>query len=355
MMAIDQATRSLEMEIYIFAADEAGHAFLEHLIQAAHRGVQIRVLVDSFGSITLSNAFWQPLRAAGGNVRWFNPLSLGRYAFRDHRKLLVCDNSVGFVGGFNISDDYAGDGVTQGWRDLGLEIRGSAAAMLSQSFEASWNNADLRQPRIPQIRRSRSQTAIRGEQCELLLSGPGRNSNFIQRQLLNDLRRAQEVDIMVAYFLPTLRLRHALTRVARRGGRVRMIFAGKSDVAVSQYAARSLYGRLLRAGVEIWEYQPQILHAKIIVIDDIVYVGSSNLDTRSLQINYELMLRIEDTKLAEEARSIIVNDYKHSLRITREGWRAQQTVWSRLRQRWAHFFFTRIDMYVARRQMKYLR
>lgn len=78
----------------------------------------------------------------GGNVRWFNPLSLGRYAFRDHRKLLVCDDTVGFVGGFNISDDYAGDGVTQGWRDLGLEIRGSAAAMLSKSFEASWNNAN---------------------------------------------------------------------------------------------------------------------------------------------------------------------------------------------------------------------
>jgi len=317
--------------------------------------VKVRVLVDSFGSITLSDAFWQSLRAVGGEVRWFNPMSLGRYSFRDHRKLLLCDNVVGLIGGFNISSDYAGDGVTHGWRDLGLEIRGTAAAMLSQSFEASWSNADLKQPRIPQVRRSRSRAAIHQRQCALLLSGPGRNSNFIQRQLLNDLRRAQEVDIMVAYFLPTLRLRHALTRVARRGGQVRMIFAGKSDVPMSQDAGRSLYRRLLRAGVAIWEYQPQILHAKIIVIDDIVYVGSSNLDTRSLQINYELMLRVKNPQLALEARQFIAGDVEHSSRITREGWRAQQTFFSRLRQRWAHFFFTRIDMYVARRQMKYLR
>jgi cardiolipin synthase len=355
MLAIDQATRSLDMEMYIFAADAWGRAFLEHLVGAAKRGVTVRVLVDSFGSITLSDSFWQPLREVVGEVRWFNPISLGRYAFRDHRKLLVCDNEVGFVGGFNISSDYAGDGVTSGWRDLGLEIRGPAAAMLSQAFEASWNNADLRQPRIPLVRRARSPAAIRGPQCDLLLSGPGRNSNFIQRQLLNDLRRAQEVDIMVAYFLPTLRLRYALTRVARRGGRVRMIFAGKSDVPISQYAAQSLYGRLLRAGVGIWEYQPQILHAKIIVIDDIVYVGSSNLDTRSLQINYELMLRVKDPKLAGEARQIITDDQRYSLPVSRDSWRARQTIWSRLRQRWAHFLFTRIDMYFARRQMKLLR
>ncbi len=355
MSAIDQAGRRVDMEMYIFAADASGRAFLEHLVEAAKRGVTVRVLVDSFGSITLSDSFWQPLREAGGEVRWFNPIRLGRFALRNHRKLLVCDDAVGFVGGFNVSDDYAGDGVTHGWRDLGLEIRGTAVAMLSGSFAASWSNAELRQPRIPQFRRSRSRAAIHDSRCDLLLSGPGRNSNFIQRQLLNDLRVAREVDVMVAYFLPTRRLRRALVRVARRGGRVRMIFAGKSDVPMAQDAGNSLYGRLLRAGIGIWEYQPQILHAKIIVIDDNVYVGSSNLDTRSLQINYELMLRVKDTKLAGEARQIITDDLRHSLPVSRDSWRARQTIWSRLRQQWAHFLFTRVDMYFARRQMKLLR
>lgn len=355
LLAIDQARSAISLEIYIFAAEGPGQVFLEKLTQAAARQVQVRVLVDAFGSIMLPDSFWQPLRETGGEVRWFNPLQLDRFAFRDHRKLLVCDGAVGFVGGFNISMDYAGDGVTRGWRDLGLEIRGSAVALLNQAFESGWGNAELRHPRVAQLRRARSRAAIRQRQCELLLSGPGRNSNFIQRQLLNDLRRARAVDIMVAYFLPTLRLRNALKRVARGGGRVRMILAGKSDVPLSQDAARSFYRRLLRSGIAIWEYQPQILHAKIIVIDDRVYVGSSNLDTRSLQINYELMLRVKDAQLAAEARQIIAADLAHSVPVTPESWRERQTVWSRLRQRWAHFLFARIDLFFARRQMKLLR
>jgi cardiolipin synthase len=355
LAAIDGAHASIDLEIYILTADEAGHAFLDRMTQAAGRAVRVRVLVDSFGSITLPDSFWQPLRDAGGEARWFNPFALGRYSFRNHRKLLVCDGATGFVGGFNISKDYAGDGVTRGWRDLGLEICGPVVTLLQHAFASSWSNAGLRQPRIPQFRRRRARQKFHQQQCDLLLSGPGRNSNFIQRQLLNDLRYAREVDIVAAYFLPTLRLRHALTRVARRGGHLRMIFAGKSDVPMSQDAARSVYGRLLRAGVEIWEYQPQILHAKLIVIDDVVYVGSSNLDTRSLQINYELMLRVADARLAGEARTIIAGDRQHSVQITREAWRGQQTLWRRLRQRWAHFVFTRIDMFFARRHLKLLR
>ena len=109
---------------------------------------------------------------------------------------------------------------------------------------------------------------------------------------------------MVAYFLPPRRLRRALTRAVRNGGRVESILAGQSDAPLSMLAAQSLYRRFLRGGVEIFEYQPQILHAKLIVVDDVVYVGSSNLDTRSLQINYELMLRLEDRELAAQARDI---------------------------------------------------
>jgi cardiolipin synthase len=227
--------------------------------------------------------------------------------------------------------------------------------MLRQAFAASWQNADLRHTRLPQFRKARSRAALRDGRCELLLSGPGRNSNFIQRELLKDLRHAREVGVMVAYFLPTLRLRRALAQVARRGGRVRMIFAGRSDVPMARAAAHSFYRRMLRAGIEIWEYQPQILHAKIIVIDDVTYVGSSNLDTRSLQINYELMLRVKDAAPAAKARHIVEGDLPHSKRITLADWRRRQNFWSRLYQRWAHFFFIRIDLHLARRHMKLLR
>ena len=125
------------------------------------------------------------------------------------------------------------------------------------------------------------------------MSHPGRGASPFQTALYQDLAVAREVRIVSAYFLPTRRLRRDLLRVARRGGRVQLILAGKSDVLVSQLAARSLYRRLLKAGVEIYEYQPQILHAKLILSDGVIYVGSSNLDIRSLNLNYELMLRFD--------------------------------------------------------------
>ena len=122
---------------------------------------------------------------------------------------------------------------------------------------------------------------------ELLLSQPGRGASPIQSALYHDLSTARDVQIVTGYFLPTRRLRRDLIRVAKRGGRVRLLLAGKSDVLVSQLAARSQYRRLLRAGVEIYEYQPQILHAKLFMSDDAVYVGSANFDVRSFNLNYE--------------------------------------------------------------------
>src|SRR5207247_3846671 len=136
-----------------------------------------------------------------------------------------------------------------------------------------------------------------------------------------DLAHAQNVRIIVAYFLPAGRIRRALTRVARRGGRVQLILAGKSDVLVSQLAGQSLYRRFLKAGVEIFEYQPQILHAKLIIIDDVVYLGSDNLDQRSLNINYELMIRFESRQMAEQARTGFATTLQHCQALTFEQWR----------------------------------
>jgi cardiolipin synthase len=141
-------------------------------------------------------------------------------------------------------------------------------------------------------------------------------------------------------------------RVARRGGRVQLLLAGKSDVPVSQMAARSLYHRLLKAGVEIYEYQPQILHAKLIICDGVTYVGSSNLDIRGLNLNYELMLRFEDKTTAAEAPEIFERTLKHCKRIELHPWRKSQTFWHRWKNHWAHFLLARIDPFVALRQFR---
>src|SRR5690348_14345773 len=125
---------------------------------------------------------------------------------------------------------------------------------------------------------------LKAPEGELLLSSPGRKFNPLKRALRHDLKRARSVQIICAYFLPTWRIRRDLNRIARHGGKVQLILPGKSDVQLSQMAARSLYRRMLRSGVEIYEYEPQILHAKMFVIDDVVYAGSANLDTRSLHL-----------------------------------------------------------------------
>jgi len=158
--------------------------------------------------------------------------------------------------------------------------------------------------------------------------------------------------MIVAYFLPARQLRRDLLRVARRGGRVQLILAAKSDVLLSVIARQSLYRRFLSGQIEIYEYQPQILHAKMIVVDDIVYVGSSNLDPRSLRINYELMIRLEDAAQAERARAIFDNSLEHCHRVTAEEWRRSRSVWRRLRQRWAYFLLNRIDPYIGWRQWR---
>jgi cardiolipin synthase len=133
---------------------------------------------------------------------------------------------------------------------------------------------------------------------------------------------------------------------------VQLLLAGKSDVPVSQMAARSLYHRLLKAGVEIYEYQPQILHAKLVLADGIAYVGSSNLDIRSLNLNYELTLRFADKTVAAEAQEIFERALKHSRRIELQSWRKSQTFWSRWKNHWAHFLLARIDPFIALRQFR---
>ena len=351
--AIRLARVSLRLETYIYAEGDAGRQFLAALLAAAQRGVRVRVLVDAFGSWELPKGFFAPLLAAGAEMRFFNPLRLWRFGVRDHRKLLVCDEAVVFIGGFNIADEYDGDGVTRGWCDLGARVESPALAVaLAASFDDLFALADFRRKPLMRLRpfkrRRKAQPKLGGE---LLLSQPGRGASPFQAALHRDLARARDTRIITAYFLPTRRVRRHLMHAARNGGRVQLILAGRSDVLISQLAGRSLYHRLLKAGVEIYEYQPQILHAKLVISDGITYLGSSNLDVRSLNLNYELMLRFEDRTIAAGAREIFERALKHSRRIE-PGWFKSQTWWQRWQYRWAHFMVARIDPLVALRQFR---
>jgi cardiolipin synthase len=356
LTAIGAAQQSIQLETYIFSDGKLGQQVLAALLAAAQRGVRVRVLVDAAGSWFLPNDFFAPLIAAGAEVRRFNPLHLWRFGVRDHRKLLVCDAAVIFIGGFNIADEYDGDGVTSGWCDFGVRLENPALAQqLVASFEELFALADFHRRPMLRLRafkrRRNSPNSVAGE---LLLSQPGRGASPFQAALYHDLAQAREVRVVSAYFLPTRRVRRDLLRVVKRGGRVQLLLAAKSDVLVSQMAARSLYHRLLKAGVEIYEYQPQILHAKLVLVDGLAYVGSSNLDIRSLNLNYELMLRFTDKTATQEAQEIFENALKNSHRIELSSWRNSQSFWSRWKNHWAHFLLTRIDPFIALRQFRTL-
>jgi cardiolipin synthase len=353
--AIHAARRTLRLEMYIYSAEPPGDEFCEALARAAKRGVQVRVLLDALGSLGLSAGFWKPLTDAGGHVRWFNPLKIGRISFRNHRKMLVCDEHTAFVGGFNIAPEYAGDGVTKGWRDLGIRIHGPLGSELAESFDAMYGRAAFEHKPLQRFRKSTSRATISAEHWRLLLSGPGRGYNFLKRTFATDLANAHTVQIICAYFLPTWRLRRELERVVRRGGRVQLLLAGKSDVRLSQLATRKLYRPMLKRGLEIYEYQPQVLHAKLFLVDEQVYVGSSNLDARSLNINYELLVRISEPAVVGEAREIFSEALEHSRRVEPGQWRRSRTFWTKLMEEWAYFLLARVDPWWARGRARHLR
>ncbi len=349
LAAIESARESVLLETYIFSPGSLGEQFLAALVRAAGREVQVKVLVDALGSASLPSSWWNPLLQAGGEVRQFNPLALRRLGIRNHRKLLICDGRAAFVGGFNIAPVYQGDGLKSGWFDLGIRVEGGLVPALARSFQEMFERADFQHKRFLALLNYGARKAVSGAGDQLLLSGPGRVFNPIKRALRQDLARARQVRIIAAYFLPTRRIRRDLAAVARRGGEVELMLAGKSDVQLSQLAARSLYRRLLNAGVRIFEYQPQILHAKLIIIDDIVYVGSANLDQRSLNINYELLVRFQD---AAAARALFEERRRHCEEITLEAWKRSRGLWARLTQRWAYFLLVHIDPVIARRQLR---
>ena len=354
---IDAATASIRLEMYILRELGPGNQLCAALARARQRNVQVWLLIDAFGSEDLRAAFLAPLRDAGVQVAIFNPQRLFRRTFRNHRKMLVVDGMEAVVGGFNIGPEYAGDGINQGWCDTGVWIHGPVARELEQSFDGMFALAPFNPRKVQRFRREQRHKGAAGmahkvtgtSPVALLTNGPTIPRRLLRRAMSHDLRRAKDVAIASAYFLPSSHLRRMLYHVTRAAGRVRVLLAGQTDVPLARYAAERFYRRLFRRKVEIHEYQPQILHAKLVVIDDVVYVGSCNLDRRSLRINYELLLRLHWPELAADAREWFDRSLQHAPLVVPREWKAGRSLWRRLRSRLAWFLLARVDPLIARR------
>ncbi|WP_422317721.1 phospholipase D-like domain-containing protein [Prosthecobacter sp.] len=343
--AIATAQTSILFECYLFRASKVGERFRDALTEAAGRGVQVTLLLDDVGCWGLHRNYFSELTRLGGKVVWFNPVRWRFWSFRDHRKLLVVDDTHAFVGGCNIAPEYAGDGVDDGWRDGGISIEGPVVRHLAASIESQ---VEIAGNQIWRARKnSRSGWVKAGADVSLLLVRPGLQQGVFQRALHNDLRHARDIAITTAYFLPVGSAKKMLLRAARHAHSFRLLLPGKSDVPLLQVAARALYSGFLRRGAQIHEYQPQVLHAKVLIVDDIVYIGSSNIDPRSLVINFEVMLRIRSAVLAKEARRTFERDLDHSVLVKPLSWRRPSNWWQRLKQKLARFIFTRLDLGVA--------
>lgn len=361
---VDAARLQVRCETYLMREEGPAQWLRAALIAARARGVEVWLLIDAFGSEQAGEAFLQPLRDAGVHVGIFNPKRLLRLSFRNHRKLLAVDGATAIVGGFNIAPEYAGDGVARGWCDTGVCISGPVVRELERSFDELWRLAPFTATALrvwrgvsgqpPAAPRSRRSTIPRqgAAPVSLLTGGPALHRSALRRSLRFDLHRARDVVIASAYFLPSSRVRRMMYRAIERGGRVRVLLAGRSDVPLAQRAAEYLFGRLLRRRVELFEYQPQVLHAKLLVMDDIVYVGSCNLDRRSLHINFELLLRMQWPELAADARRWYESALAQSTALSLPQWRARRSLGRRFAASLAYLLLSRIDPLIARRRFR---
>ncbi len=346
---IEGATHSLRVIYYIYVDDEAGTRVRDALIAAQARGVAVSLIVDGLGSEGAEqNGFFAPMRDAGVDVCRFVPSWGRRYLLRNHQKLALADEARAIIGGFNVQDSYFGTPAEQAWRDLGLLVEGPAAQHITGYFDALARWARRPRPPLRGLRRALARWSQPAGKTRWLFGGPARRLSPWALAVKRDMEIAKRVDLIAGYFAPNPGMLRRLDRIGQRG-RARIVLPAKNDHPSAILASRFTYAGLLRKRVEIYEYQPTKLHTKLFVIDDVVYIGSANYDIRSLFLNLEMMLRIDDAAFAAHARAYVDGEVAQSERITPALYKARTSWWMRVKQAGAFFVMTVVDFNVTRR------
>lgn len=335
--AIAAATRSVHVETYIFADDPLGNNFADLLIHQARRGIEVRVIVDALGSIDSSAQLFERMRAGGVLVREFRPLKSvwmwpWRYQNRDHRKLLVIDGRVAFTGGINISGTYASSsrrrpgpklGVSQAWRDTHLRIEGPAVRLYQAMFMETWvrlqgevgRDTSAYFPMLPQAG-SDVVSAVGNDGVRI------KDESIYLTYMAAITHAHRRIWMTMAYFAPPKPMMKALMAAAARGVDVHIILPGFTDSGPVFYASRHGYAQLLAQGVHLHEIRDALLHAKTSIIDDeLVVIGSANLDYRSFLHNNEVTAMVFSAPLTRRMKEIFQRDLDRSVEITAAQWR----------------------------------
>lgn len=317
------AKRYINLQYYIFTDDNTGRRIAKILMDKAQEGVKVRVIYDHVGSFRTRNDFWRRMKKAGVECHPFFKVTLpvfgSRINWRNHRKLVVIDGTVGYVGGMNIADRYIDGGKNfKSWRDAHLRLTGPAVRSLQYSFAVDWNFMGM-----PLIEDEVPETPENGEAgAQLVTSGPmsswSNDELIYQRAIASAQKR---IFIQTPYFLPTDGLLKALQTAALARVDVRIILPQRSDSRMLDYASFSYIAECLRSGIKIYLYEPGMMHAKTMIIDDEVSaVGSTNFDFRSFEHNFEGNMFVYSRQFNERMTSIFMGDLRHSRRLLPSQW-----------------------------------
>ncbi len=354
---LEAAEKNLRLFFYMFEDDHTGRRILDILIAACERGVAVEMMVDSFGSNGAPRSFFDPLIAAGGKFKIFSPRFSTSYFIRNHQKMIIADDCCALIGGFNIADDYFNvprpdedsSAVKDSWEDLGLQIKGPEVVNLASYYRllSNWvyrDNGNMRS-----LRKMVRHWEAGNGQFRWLLGGPSNRLSRWAWAIKKDLEQGCRLDLVTAYFSPGQGLLRRIGGLSKRGGQSRIILPGKTDNPATIGASRLLYGYLLKRHARLFEYQPRRLHTKLVIVDDAVYVGSANFDLRSLFINVEMMLRIEDAEFANHARALVDILHEQAEAITPELHKSRRTLLNRIRWTISYFVVNTLDYSVTRR------
>lgn len=338
---IKNAENHIHLQYYIWKNDGIGNRLLDLLTAKAQAGIKVFILYDDIGSNALPGSFFEAFERAGGKAAaslpsllpWFNP----RINYRNHRKITVIDGTIGYIGGFNVGDEYLGEDEKFGyWRDTHLRMEGSAVQSLQHIFLKDWNKAAYSHP----VQYSEAYFPLAGEQegaaLQIVASGPNEPLDQIKYGFLKMIASAQAtIRIQTPYFIPDESILDAIRVAALSGIDVAIMIPNKSDHLFIHDANLSFLEEMVDAGVKVYHYQNGFLHAKMLSIDGkVLSVGSANLDVRSFSLNYEANAFIYDKAAAAEMDRIFAQDVKLSSPVTKEMFEAR-TLFERFKQRLA--------------------
>lgn len=341
--AIRNARHYILLELYLFESGQVANRFIDALTEATTRGVTVSLLLDDFGAMKLQRGDRQRLVDAGAELLFYNPLHYGKFRrnlFRDHRKLLLIDGRIAYTGGAGITDEFDGP-PGRGWHDVVLGISGPVVADWQALFlqnRSYWTESPLTLPPAEPLFTSG------GAPGRVVLNDPTRME--LKRSLIKRIRGAERrVWLATAYFIPSWKIRRQLRKAVRRGADVRLLLPGPHiDHPAVYHAGRRFYSGLLRNGVRIFEYQPRFLHAKILLCDEWVTIGSSNIDRWNMRWNLEANQELESEHMADSCQQLFEVDFAQSREIHYEAWRRRP--WYRRLQEW---FWGVIDLWLERR------